>query len=142
MRVVVDTNVVVSRYLSASGPPARMLAAWEHGTFDLLVFEPILAEHERVLLYDRLMPLHHMTPEEVSTVVSDFRRLAIPVAPTRTLTVVAVDPSDNRFLECAEEGGADFVVSGDRHLLDVSEYRGIQILSPSTFLLLLPEPDS
>jgi len=137
MRVVVDINVVVSRYLSALGPPAQVLAEWERGAFDLLVSEPILAEHQRVLLYERLLPLHRLTVDDVAAVVSGFRLLSIVVTPTRTLEVVTADPTDNRFIECAEEGGAEFIVSGDRHLLDAGEYRGIQILAPSALLSVL-----
>lgn len=137
MRVVVDTNVVVSRYLSAIGPPARVLGEWERGAFELLVSEPVLAEYERVLLYDRLVARHGMTPAEVATVIEGFRRFAILVAPTQTVMVVVEDPTDDRFLECAEEGSANYIVSGDQHLLAIKEFRGIQILPPAAFLAVL-----
>jgi putative PIN family toxin of toxin-antitoxin system len=139
MRVVVDTNVVVSRYLSALGPPAQVLDQWENGIFELLVSEPILTEYRRVLLYPRLAALHGMSATEIDTVITSFRGSSIVVAPTQVLAVVTDDPSDNRFLECAEEGGADYVVSGDAHLLAVGEYRGIQILRPAAFLAALRE---
>jgi len=50
------------------------------------------------------------------------------------LSVIETDPSDNMFLECAVEGRADFIISGDRHLKDLRVYKGIEILDPSTFL--------
>lgn len=49
------------------------------------------------------------------------------------------DPDDNKFLECAIAGGADYIVSGDAHLVEMEEYRGIQILTPAEFLVVLGE---
>ena len=59
------------------------------------------------------------------------------VVPTESLNVVQEDESDNRYLECAIEGKAQYIVSGDKHLLDVSEYKGINILTPAEFVTLL-----
>jgi predicted nucleic acid-binding protein len=61
------------------------------------------------------------------------------VNPKSKISVVKDDPDDNKFLECAEEGGASYVVSGDGHLLGVGEYKNIQALSPATFIALLRE---
>lgn len=62
---------------------------------------------------------------------------AILVQPEETLHVIERNPSDNRYLECAVAGDAAYVVSGDDHLLAVGEYRGLRILSPREFLVLL-----
>ena len=56
------------------------------------------------------------------------------VTPTLRLNVIEADPTDNKFLECALEGRANFVVSGDHHLLDLGDYQGIEIVKVSVFL--------
>lgn len=56
------------------------------------------------------------------------------VLPTERLSVVERDESDNRFIECAVEGEADLIVSGDRHLLSVGEYQGIRVVTPAAFV--------
>ena len=63
MKVVLDTNIVVSRYLSPLGHPARLLTLWEQGVFELVVSEPILAAYQRVLAYPRIRDRHQMTDE-------------------------------------------------------------------------------
>jgi uncharacterized protein len=139
MRAVLDTNIIVSRFLSAAGFPALILALWEKGLFDLVVTEPILAEYERVLAYERVQARHHMSADEIIQVIADFRTFAILVETRETLDVIADDPSDNRFLEAAVAGGCEYVVSGDPHLLRVGEYRGITILTPSAFIAVLEQ---
>jgi len=139
MRIVIDTNVIVSRFLSPHGPPARILALWEQGLFELVVSEAVLAEYRRVLDYPRLQAHHRMTPDEVAQVVAGFRSFGVLVEPQETITAIADDPSDNRFLEAAVAGHCDVIVSGDPHLLRVGTYRGIQILRPAVFLASLEQ---
>ena len=137
MRLVLDTNVVVSRFLSPLGPPARVVEHWSAETFVLLVSEPILAEYRRALLYERVRARHGMSEQQVAEVIAGFRQFATLVVPQVALQVIRDDPADDKFLECAVTGGADYIVSGDTHLLRLGEYAGIQILSPAGFLMLL-----
>lgn len=137
MRVVVDTNIVVSRSISAKGAPAEVLRRWRQEQFELLVSEPMLDEYERALGYERVRVRHQMSDDEIHEVVTQFRRFAILVEPTETLAVIEDDPDDNRVLECAVAGEAEYIVSGDAHLLTLKRYQGIQILSPAAFLTFL-----
>lgn len=139
MRVVLDTNVIVSAVLSPTGTPAKILAAWRREAFELLVSGPILDEYQRTLGYDRLRTRHHLTEDEIAEVVAEFRKLAIFVFVTNGVVPGAdvADLDDAMFLECAIAGGAAYIVSGDAHLLDLREYRGITILPPTLFLILL-----
>lgn len=68
-----------------------------------------------------------------------FSKIATLVKPEISLDVIADDPDDNRIIEWAVAGGAHYMVSGDAHLLATKEYRGIQILSPAAFLLVLSQ---
>lgn len=135
MRVVLDTNVVVSRFLSPHGTPARVLGLWEDGTIEVVVSEPVLEEYARVLAYDQIRARHRMTDDEFAAIISGFRAFAIVVEPTQRVDVVADDPSDNMFLEAAIAGRCEAVVSGDRHLLDLGEYQGVQVLSAAAFVV-------
>ena len=71
--------------------------------------------------------------------VDGFRSFAVLVEPTGSLDVVQDDPSDNKFIECALAAGAEYVVSGDPHLLRIGHYEEIQILRPAEFRLLIED---
>ena len=137
MRVVLDTNIIVSRYLSPVGVPAQVLERWQRGAFELLVSGPILSEYEAVLGYERLQRRHGMNAERIGRAVERIRRSATLVVPTETLAVVEEDPDDDKFLECGVAGDAEIIVSGDDHLLKLRTFRHIQILSPAAFLAFL-----
>lgn len=137
MRIVVDTTVLVSALLSPSGAPARMLRFWEADSFELVVSEEILAEYVRVLAYPRIAKRLTLTRESVEELVGAFRQFATLVEPDESLRVIADDPDDDKVLACAVAGGAEYVVSGDEHLLSLGEYQGIQILPPAELLVLL-----
>ena len=139
MRVVIDTNVVVSRLLIPLGPPARIMKHYEQGLFELLVSGDILAEYRRTLGYNRLRVLHHMNDSEIDAFMEDLGEFSTLVEPNIKLDVVKEDPKDNKFIECALAGEADFIVSGDAPLLNLGEYQGIQVLSPATFLRMLEQ---
>ena len=139
MRVVVDTNLVVSRVLVPRGIPAQIFDAWRDDAFELLVSEPILAEYQRVLSYARLRAKHRRDDRQIAAIVAEFRAFAVLVEPTQPLAVVADDPDDDMFLECAVAGDADLIVSGDPHLLTLGAYADIPILAPATFLAFLKQ---
>lgn len=139
MKVVLDTNVIVSATLSPTGIRSQVIGAWENGQFELVVSEPILAEYQVALDYEEVASRHHLTTEQVAELISELRQFATVVEPTETLSVIADDPDDDKFLECALAGEADYIVSGDPHLLNLQEYGGIPILSPREFLALLEE---
>ena len=137
MRLVIDTNIIVSRFLSSFGNPALLLALWEKGIFELIVTEAILAEYARVLAYPTVQSRHRMASEEIGRVVADFRSFGVLVEPTDMIDVIVDDPSDNRFLEAAVAGNCEYLVSGDPHLLTLGEHRDIVILSPAAFVAVL-----
>lgn len=140
MHVVVDTNVLISAALSAHGNPARIFQLWHDGdVFVPLVSVPILDEYRRALRYKGVKARHRLTEEEMTTLVEDLAASATLVDPEEPLQVVEDDPNDNKFLECGVAGGADYIVSGDDHLLRLREYRGIRILSPAAFVAMLDD---
>lgn len=125
-RVVLDTNVYISAY-GFGGKPADVMRAAIAGDFELVVSPAILKEVadklETVLAFDR---------EHTEQVVRQIARVATIVRPTQRLSVVA-DDADNRILEAAAESGAEFIVSGDRHLLGLGTWEGIRVLRVAEF---------
>lgn len=137
MRVVMDTNVIVSAFLSSSGAPAQALAYLQEGRVDLLVSQPILDEYLRALGYPQVQARHGLDNAALEQVVNDLRAVAILVEPNESLELVEQDPADNKFFECAVAGEATYIVSGDAHVRAVGDYRGIRVLSPSLFAELM-----
>lgn len=127
-RVVIDTNVLVSSLWG--GNPGRVVEQWKDGGFLLLVSLQILKEYLAVFARFGLSDVQ-LKERGLLFLESPF---SILVHPTTEVDAVPKDPADNRFLECAIAGKADWVVSGDRHLLDLKSFRQIPILNPADFL--------
>jgi len=128
IRAVLDANVFVSAILSPRGIPARILTAWRGEEFSLALSEAILEEIEAVLHYPRIIKRHGWPEDRLRAFLEDLAHLAILTPGALILTVIAADPPDNRYLECA-----------DHHLLTLGEYRGIHIVTPRVFLQVLHE---
>ncbi len=137
IRAVLDANVLISAVLSAKGNPAAILACWQEGGLEIVVSEAILREVERVIHYPRIQERYQLSEERIGRFLGLLRRYAILVKPREQIDAIEADPSDNRYLEAALAGEASYVVSGDRHLLDLKRYRGIQILAPNEFMTFL-----
>jgi putative PIN family toxin of toxin-antitoxin system len=127
-RVVIDTNVMVSAYLG--GRLETIIVAWIEGKFVLTVSNQIVNEYINVLS----RPKFKIARAELDDFAALILSKAEFVVPGESIRVVEADPSDNKFLEAAVTGQADYIISGDKHLRDLKEFRGIAILSPSAFL--------
>jgi hypothetical protein len=137
MIVVLDTNVIISGLLSETGSPAQIIRRWEAGDFDVAVSPALLSELDRALKYPRVAQYLKFTKEQTSDFFRRYALTANMIEPRVGLDVIRNDPGDNRVLECAVGGNANFIVSGDKHVLDIKEYLGIVVLSPAEFLRLL-----
>ena len=134
-RVVFDTNVWVSA-VAFPGAVRRLLGlAWE-GRFQVVVSAPILDETARVLGGRKF----RFPPERLALVDREMRDLALLVHPVERVRAVPEDPDDDRVLECALEGGAGWIVTGDAHLLGLGQFRGIRIVAPQAFMAGLSGP--
>jgi putative PIN family toxin of toxin-antitoxin system len=135
--VVLDTSVIISALLSAEGPPAQIIDLWEAGVFDVAISTPLLDELKRALDYPQVKKFQKMTPDEINTLLGRWSTISVYVEPEVALEVVEDDPDDNRVLECAVAAKVNYIISGDKHLLDLGEYRGIEVLPPAGFIVLL-----
>lgn len=139
MRVVLDTNVVVSAFLSPRGAPAQILQALEQEAFELLVSAQILGEYVAALGYERVRKVHKLTDAQIRSAVDDLAAIAILVQPVFTPAVAPADADDDKLFACAVDGNADMIVSGDTRVQAVNEYEGIRVLSPPVFVALLAQ---
>jgi uncharacterized protein len=134
--VVLDTNVLVSA-LGWRGNERRIYNLCREGRLRLATSPALLAELRRVLRYPRL----GFTGDEIESFLSDLLERAFVVEPSPTLEVIEEDPDDNRVLECAVASGACWILSGDRHLLDLGNHEGIEILSAARAIEILTSTD-
>jgi putative PIN family toxin of toxin-antitoxin system len=139
IRAVLDANVVVSAILSPKGIPARILTAWRAEEFSVVVSEAIMSEIGRVLRYPKIKRRHRWPEKQILTFLEDLAHLSVFTPGDLSLSVIADDPADNRYLEASVEGQAEYLVSGDDHLLKLGAYQGIQIINPREFLTVLKE---
>ncbi len=131
--VVIDTNVIVSAYLG--GRLEAIIVAWIAGKFVLIVSNQIVSEYINVLSRPKFKILRIELDDFAALILSK----AEFVSPEESIRVIKADPSDNKFLEAAVAGKVDYIVSGDKHLRDLKEFRGIAVLAPSVFLARLKE---
>lgn len=135
MRVVLDSNVLLSGFIFGQSAPGQVLAAWYQRRYDLVVSVAILAEVERAFHSSYFQ--RRLAPEQITADVALLRRQAIVVLLTRQVAGVATHPEDDVILSTAVSGGVDYLVTGDRRLREVGSIEGIAILSPREFLDLL-----
>lgn len=133
LRVVLDTQLLlrgaVARTESLS---ARLYDAWRDGRFALLLSDLILAEIEEVLARPEVLQKLRLSPVEARALVSLLRRRAVLITATTRIRR-SRDPDDDKFLECAVAGGAQYLVSADADLLSLGEVEGIPILDAPAF---------
>lgn len=128
--VVLDTNVLVSA-LVWRGSEFRLLSRCEKGDCQLAISPPILEELARVLRYPKL----RLSPEDIAAFERTILNHAVLVHPSERLRIIRDDPDDDRILECAITAAAAWIVSGDRHLLELRSYREIPITNARAALL-------
>lgn len=128
MRIVLDTNVLVSALITKGTPPDRLYRAWDAGSFQLVTSSPQLNELGRVLAYEKLRP--YITQDEADALLETIRAAAVVVEELPDIDL-SPDPDDNAILATAVAGEADLLVTGDKSgLLRLKSVRGIPIVTP------------
>lgn len=133
MRAVADTNIVVSGLLW-HGAPRRVLDLARGGDIELFTSPALLLELDEVLLrakFARRLNAAGVSPKDL---VLGYAALATVVRPSPIGRAVEADPDDDEVVACALAVQADAVISGDRHLLTLGEFRSIPVLTPVRFL--------
>lgn len=125
-----DTNVLVSGYLW-NGLARRALERVRSGDWTLLVSKDAIDELIRVLAYNKF----GLKPEEIEPIIHDLTKITEFVKVRTRIQTIKDDPTDNIFLNLAVDGHAHLIISGDHHLLNLKECRGIPIIPVRKFLV-------
>lgn len=134
MRVVIDTNVLISA-IFWSGRPKQLLHEVRRGHVTFLSSEPLLSELREILTRnDKPFNLSSEAADHVIRTLSGFAEIVTTVS---HITACA-DEADNRVLECAVDGGAEYIVTGDQGLLNLRYFRGAAIVSVAEAFRHLP----
>jgi putative PIN family toxin of toxin-antitoxin system len=128
VKVVIDTGVLAESFWD--GPSRRVIELWKSGEITLCVSQPMLREYSAMVTE---MGASTREKEEFVSLFSDNPMVAT-AGSARRVDVVREDPAADMFLDCAVEGGADFVLTTDTHLLELESFRGISIAAPGDFV--------
>lgn len=136
MRIVLDANIYVSSLISDKGHPAQIIRWWLDGEYDVLITRPIIDEIVRITGYERIQNKYAQVGKRRLEFTALILEPAVWIEADETIDLVEADESDNRYVECAVSDHAQYIVTGDEHLLDLSEYQGIRIIRPAAFVTL------
>jgi uncharacterized protein len=134
-RAVLDSSVLVSAFLTPEGLPGVLLRQARGGAFSLHLASEIVAETRQALLREpKLQERYRYTSKDVEEFANGLAASAQLAANLPAVTAVESDPKDSVIVACALQANADYLVTGDRHLLSLGEYAGIRIVTPRQFL--------
>ena len=128
MRVVIDTNIMVSAYLG--GALKAIIVSWKSGKFTLVVSDAISAEYHEVLKRPKFQ-IERAELDDFFALLLDKAEFVIPL---ETINVITSDSLDNKFIEAAIAGKAKLIVSGDNHLLELKSFKDIPIITAKEFI--------
>jgi len=136
IRAVFDTNVLVSARLSLLGNPARCLALANLRQIESITCQPTLDE-----FVEKLISKFDYEPSRAAEAAEQVRKISRLVELGETPRLVQEDADDDKIVQCALVGGASHIVSGDKHLLALKNYKDIAIVRPIDFLSFAAEAD-
>jgi uncharacterized protein len=136
-RVVVDANVFISGIIQSSGFPFKILKAWEQDLFLLVTSLPMIDELRRVLQYPKIQKKYAVDDTTIQEVVGSLLKYSVLAADLPDVEEIADDPADNKILATAVAGRAETIVTGDSHLLRLSQYGNIKIVTPRTLCTMM-----
>lgn len=134
LRAVIDTNLFVSGLFARDSLSAQLQNLWINQEFELVTSLKIIKEVSRVLSYPRIKERFKPKEENVRRFFRLIFRKAIISKDIYKTDKIVEDPTDNKFLACAMEKKADYIVSRDPHLRDLKHFHGIHIIDATTFI--------
>ena len=135
IKVVLDTNIYISGLITRGGKPDLIIKKIEN--YHLFCAEEILEEIKRVLQYPKIKNKYSLTEDDIEDYLIYIRSVATIVTSLPEVKIIEEDTADNIILACADKANADYIISGDKHLKNLKEYKGIKILAPAEFLQIL-----
>ena len=138
LKAVIDTNQFVSSLISKQGPSAQLIDRWRQQKFILVTSPEIIAEIQRVLEYPHISKKYKQSKLDVQSLMTLIEHEAVVIPKLPTVHIIKDDPDDDKFLACALAARAEYIVSGDQHLLSLGSYKSISIVTVKEFLLICP----
>ena len=136
MRIVFDTNVLISGLISRGSAPAELIEVWHSNRFTLITSREQLLELRRVLNYPKIKK--YIRPDQAKTLMDTIVSAAYLVPDILPDVNVSTDPDDNLIIATAIAGNAHLLVSGDKsHLISLSEVQGIPICTPRNAIRII-----
>ncbi|MFH1257023.1 MAG: putative toxin-antitoxin system toxin component, PIN family [Candidatus Diapherotrites archaeon] len=130
-RVVLDTNIIVSALIAKEGAPAKTFEKLLLGELENYTSKECIKELKEVLSREEITK--RTTKKAREFILRNYLQNSIQVAAKTRVNVVEHE-SDNKFIETALDAGADYIITGDKHLLEINEFKGIRILRAKEFL--------
>lgn len=138
LKVVVDTNVLVSASFKKASPiPNYIYQALKFQRFILITSQEILEEVEGVISRDYIVARSKMTEKDRLAFIETIKEVSLLTSRQTTVQSSSRDVTDNKFLACAYEAKANYIVTGDNDLLVLKKYKGTKIIKPRDFVTIL-----
>jgi putative PIN family toxin of toxin-antitoxin system len=134
LRAVIDSNLFISGLFAKDSLSAQLQDLWINQDFELVTSVEVIKEISRVLSYPRIQKRFKPKEENIRRFFRLIFRKAVISKDIYQTDKVVSDPADNKFLACALEKEADYIVSRDPHLRNLKHYHGIQIVDATTFI--------
>ena len=134
LKAVIDTNLFISGLFSKNTISATLQDHWINLDFILVTSIDIIKEINRVMYYPGIQQKFAPNNENIKRFFKLIFRKAIITKNCYKTDRITKDPTDNKFLACALEGNADYILSRDPHLRNLKHYQGIQIIDATTFI--------
>ncbi|MBS7651075.1 MAG: putative toxin-antitoxin system toxin component, PIN family [Candidatus Bathyarchaeia archaeon] len=132
-RLVLDSNVWISAFLFG-GKPAAIIKLAQEGRVRILVSTDLILEIARVLRYGKLRKILEQSKRSTETVVAQILAVTELVGTKSLRSWITQDPADDIILNCAVENSADYIITGDQHILQLKRVDGVKIFTPNEFL--------
>lgn len=129
MRVVFDTNVIISATLWHNSISQKLLIKLINANMEIFTSSDIISEYLRVLVKD-----FGYSEDDAVKVLGDIMPVFTFIEPVERIDAIKSDPEDNKILECAVASSADFIITYDKHLLELIEFNGVKIIKPENAL--------
>lgn len=137
VKAVLDSTVLVSAFLAATGVSRELLYRARAGDFEICLSDEILDETQRVLNYSRIRKRYAFSDDDVAKYIHLLRLVASLVNPQSPVSGIVRDPNDDMILACAIESRAPHIVSRDKDLLILGNFEKIGIVSPENYMAIL-----
>jgi len=128
MKIVLDINILISATLWEGSVAQKVLSKCIEQEIKIYTSKEILLEYEKVLIRD-----FKYSKKEVISIIKYILEYIELATPKEQINIIKDDPADNKIIECAVETSAEFIITYDKHLLKILEYKNIKIITPEEF---------